>query len=158
MDIQRNQGFTLIELLVVIVIIGILGAIALPSYLRHSAKARESEAKSTIGSMNRAQQAYFAENIAFASTVENLGIGITDSSNYRYSITSVGTNVNNIALANGGNTKSYATKLSLIQLNVSSGIRIEACQTKTPSKTVPVLDVATSGKQLCQSYNMDIMQ
>lgn len=42
---QKEQGFTLIELLVVIIIIGLLAAIALPSFLSQTDKARFAEAK-----------------------------------------------------------------------------------------------------------------
>jgi type IV pilus assembly protein PilA len=62
---KGNEGFTLIELLVVIIIVGVLAAIALPSFLNQIGKARGSEAKSTLGTVNRSQQAYRLENGTF---------------------------------------------------------------------------------------------
>jgi prepilin-type N-terminal cleavage/methylation domain-containing protein len=81
---QRQEGFTILELLVVIFILGLLSAIAMPSMLGQSNKARESEAKTYISAINRAQQAYFLERGTFGY-LSNLELGLSSSVNYLYS-------------------------------------------------------------------------
>lgn len=84
---KKEGGFTLIELLVVIIIIGILSAIALPSFLNQANKAKQSEAKQYLASINKGQQAYYAENTDFATAIDALGLGITTATaNYTYGI------------------------------------------------------------------------
>jgi type IV pilus assembly protein PilA len=86
---NHENGFTLVELLVVIIIIGILAAISLPSFLNQAGKARQSEAKTYVSSMNRAQQIYFSEKRIFATPAQigNLGLGFSiDTQNYQYRI------------------------------------------------------------------------
>jgi prepilin-type N-terminal cleavage/methylation domain-containing protein len=74
---KGNEGFTLIELLVVIIIVGVLAAIALPSFLNQIGKARGSEAKSNLGTINRSQQAYRLEQNTFANALTNLDAKVT---------------------------------------------------------------------------------
>ncbi|MEG4232770.1 type IV pilin-like G/H family protein [Microcoleus sp. Pol11C3] len=65
----------------------ILGAIALPSFLDCSNKAKQSEAKQYISVMNRAQQAYFAKKGVFATSLDALNLGLkSQTTNYNYSV------------------------------------------------------------------------
>ena len=85
---RKEEGFTLIELLVVIIIIGILSAIALPSFLSQANKAKQAEAKQYIASINKGHQTHYAINTSFGADIDALGIGIkTVTANYTYSTT-----------------------------------------------------------------------
>jgi type IV pilus assembly protein PilA len=62
---QRSKdegGFTLIELLVVILIIGILAAIAIPSFLNQKSKAQDSAAKSQVTTLQTAVETYATDH------------------------------------------------------------------------------------------------
>ena len=108
---NQDKGFTLIELLVVVIIIGILAAIALPSLLSQTTKAKQAEARQNVGAMNRAQQAYYLEKQSFANNMGDLGVGIkSQSENFAYTIVNAGSQiVQNKAYAapNKANLKAY---------------------------------------------------
>ncbi|HBB36271.1 MAG TPA: general secretion pathway protein GspH [Cyanobacteria bacterium UBA8803] len=73
--------------LLIVSVLG-MGAIALSLVftIARSTCACGNPARSYVGAMNRAQQAYFLENNIFTADIEKLGLGIkTETENYRYS-------------------------------------------------------------------------
>lgn len=60
--IKKDNGFTLIELMVVVAIVGILAAIAIPSYQDSMRKSRRADAQGALMNFANAMERYFTEN------------------------------------------------------------------------------------------------
>ncbi|CAN1210647.1 General secretion pathway protein H [Tumidithrix helvetica PCC 7403] len=136
---DSEKGFTLIELLVVIVIIGILAAIAVPVFFSQTSKAKQSEARTYVASLNKGQQAYYAEKTRFGTSIDVLGVGIsTNTTNYTYDSSTTGVGINVTALSNAYSKftplRSYAGVVSLSSIAGSSDVTSLAilCENNQP--------------------------
>lgn len=91
----KSQGFTLIEVLIVVAIIGILAAIAVPSYTQYITDGRRTDAIAFLSEAAGEQIRYFSANNQYAGSMGELGYGtgatfVTPEGHYSVSVDNPG--------------------------------------------------------------------
>lgn len=71
---MRARGFTLIELMVVVAVVGILAAIAYPSYQTYVLRSNRSEGQALLNEASARMERFYAQNNAYPTTVSGLNI------------------------------------------------------------------------------------
>lgn len=72
-NFKTSTGFTLIELMIVVAIVGILAAIAYPSYQEYVLRGNRSEAQALLNDAAARQERYYTQNNTYADTTAKLG-------------------------------------------------------------------------------------
>ena len=98
----RQSGLTFIELMIVVLIIGVLAAIAYPSYTAYVERTRVAEVKSQVMELSSIMERYRAQNFSYKdATIANLmpsvlnsrfydvGLDVSSSPHQSYTITAV---------------------------------------------------------------------
>lgn len=86
MNISKHRGFTLIELMITVAVIGILAAVAFPSYTQYIIRANRSAAQAQMMDIANRQQQFLLANRAYASktTLEASGYAPPSSVSAKY--------------------------------------------------------------------------
>lgn len=77
---RAERGFTLIELMITVAIVGILAAIAYPSYTEQVAKGRRSQAKAQLVAGQLWMERFYSENYRYDTN--SAGTPVTDASQF----------------------------------------------------------------------------
>lgn len=85
--LHRQRGFTLIEIITVVAILGIIAAIAIPSYNKMVMKGRRSDAKVTLMKISQQLERCFTENNAYTVAAGCKNYNNTNSDEGFYTIT-----------------------------------------------------------------------
>jgi type IV pilus assembly protein PilA len=108
---ENEGGFTLIELLVVVVIIGILAAVAIPTFLNQREKAWERAALSDLRNNSVKIEEYFSDNGLYPTQAQ---VTASPANNYTVKL-SEGVSVTTVT--GGGTTTGYCIEVAHAKLS-----------------------------------------
>lgn len=81
---KRITGMSLTELMIAVAIVGIISAVAIPTYQSQMMSSRRSDAINTLLQLQLQQEAYRMENVSYATGAD---ITLPTSNHYTYTIT-----------------------------------------------------------------------
>ncbi|MEQ8998918.1 MAG: type IV pilin-like G/H family protein [Coleofasciculus sp. B1-GNL1-01] len=123
-----------------------------PSFLSSADKAMQSEAKQYIGSMNRAQQAYFLEKANFTNEFDELGLGVkSETTNYTYSTYATLLSSINYSVSRQSDLKSYVGGVFFGRVEATGELTTLAilCETKDKGTNRPPAPIVENGMLQC---------
>jgi len=79
-SMNSTRGFTLIEVMITVAIVGILAAIAYPSYQSYILRSHRSEGMALLSEAAARMERYYAQNSTYATATPNR-LGLTSTAN-----------------------------------------------------------------------------
>lgn len=98
----RNRGFTLMDVMITVAIVGILAAIALPSYFSYIVRTNRSQAKQFLEDVANHQEQYRLDARSYTTTIGSGGLNMVTPSdvgaNYTFTAATSGNDCNGNAV------------------------------------------------------------
>lgn len=135
---RGSRGFTLIELMIVVALIGILAAVALPSYFGSLRKTRRADAVAMTSQIQQAQERWRATCPSYATLIptanagdcvtgtSGLAIAAVAGARYTYALSAVSaTGYTLTATAVAGGSQASDTGCTALVMTVTAGVAVQ---------------------------------
>lgn len=123
---HESSGFTLIEMLIVVAIIGILSAIAYPSFMDSLRKSRRTDAVSALTRVQHAQERWRANNATYSAALDATGLNVSTVSpdgHYSLAITNnTATTYTAKATARSSSPQVHDTNCTVLQIRMNDSV------------------------------------
>jgi len=117
---KKNKGFTLIELMIVVAIIGVMSAIAFPSYDSYMKKSRRADAKVGLSKLADKQERFYLQNNTYTNSFAAAGLNTSNASEegyYSFAISSADLVSGFIITATAGSSQANDTGCTTMTLS-----------------------------------------
>lgn len=114
---KNNKGFTLIELMIVVAVIGILVAIAYPSFLQQVRESRRSDGHAALMTAAAMEERFFTINNQYSSVIDDIGGAISEEGYYTINVVVSGSGSTFTLSASGNGSQANDTGCTTLTLS-----------------------------------------